>query len=205
MYAETLNQTNKAEARRAKWSHPGYAPHCFEQPCVHRSIREGVKASLRYRNAIQHIQQWGFLSILPIYEREKGVDFCRSAIKSEIGTHRQGISCSNGTRITSKQSELVWHHVVGIRRLKWTGNKFERLASWGLSTMAKNLVIKKCSSPYGGLKDTFISPRGGLMQVLISPWRGPIRGCFCVSLSPCCGHLLVIPLYMLNSEWSWGE
>lgn len=61
--------------------------------------------------------------------------------------------------------------------------------------MAKNKLVKKLSSPCGGLINLTISPYYGLIAMVISPCGGLIMGHFDTFLSPYYGHLLDIPLY----------
>lgn len=205
MYGETFCKRDKAKAGRCKWSDFSNSPCCIELPSLSQPFRQSDKTSLRYCYAIQHSQQRDLLSIVSTHEREKGMDVCGSASQSKSRADYERIPGSNSSRIVAQQSKLVRHYMVGSGQYQRLGDSIARLAKRCIYALAKSVTRKKLSSPCGGLIEPPISPCGGQLNHAISPWRGLIRGCLDTFLSPYCGHLLVIPLYMLNSEWSWDE
>lgn len=200
MYGQDTLKGNKTQARWRRRSGINHASRCLKQCCLPLFIKQSNKTSVRPHNAIQHLQQRCFIGLMALHERKAGVDFCRSVSESKGGVNREVASGANRTGIVAKQSKLVWLNLVGSRQSKGIGNYFEQLASWCLCKVAENRLIKKLSSPCGGLIDPSISPYCGQIAMGISPYCGLIKACFATLLSPPHGHLLDIPLYTAVGE-----
>jgi hypothetical protein len=196
MYGQALTQADQTEAGWSWWRGINSASCCFKQQCLYQLITPSNKASLRRCYAIQHIQQRSFVGLMATHEGKTGLDFCRSISQSKGRTNRKVSAYANSSRLTSKQSKLVWFNLVITRQYYWLRNICKSVASWSLSKME----IKKRSSPCGGHIDPSISPCYGQMTMAISPCGGSIRGVFSTFLYPCGGHLLDIPLYRSVGE-----
>lgn len=200
MYGENHTQGNKAQARWWRRSGVNSASRRFKQSSLPNSIRTSNKVAVRHRYAIQHLQQRCSIGILATHERKAGLDFCRSISQSQSRINRKVASVANSTGATPKQSKLVWLNLVSSRQYQRARNYSQQLAAWFLCKMAESRLIKKLSSPCGGLIDPSISPYYGQIALLIYPCGGLIKRCFDTFLSPYCGHLLVIPLYTRVGE-----
>ena len=195
MYGTNFTQGNKTEARWRRRSGTNHASRRFKQYCLPISIKSSNKIALRPRHAIQHLQQRFFIGIMAVHERKAGLDFCRSISQSQSRVNKKVASGANSTGTTAKQSKLVWLNLVSARQHQRIRNNCKQLASWILCKMAESRFAKKLSSPCGGLINPSISPYYGQIAMAIYPCYGLINGCFDAFLSPCCGHLLDIPLY----------
>jgi hypothetical protein len=204
MYGENLTQGNKAQARWRRWSCADSAARRLKQRCLPNAIRKSNKAAIRHCNAIQHLQQRGIVSFMAVHERKAWLDIFRFTSKSESGITGARIDSANRTRATTKQSKLVWSHMVSARQNQRLRNKCYSLASWNLCEMAADNTTTKTQStskhknlscPYIGHIDPLIYPYIGQMTIAIYPYIGLIRGVFQGFPYPYIGHLLDIPLY----------
>ena len=204
MYGQNLTEGNKTQARWRRWSCANRASRRFKQLSLPNAIRTSNKAAVRHRYAIQHLQQRGIVGLMAIYERETWLDIFRFTSKSKEGVVGARINSANCARAITKQSKLVWHHMVSTRRDSRLRYKRSSLASWNLCKVATNkiatktqssIINKKLSSPYIGYIDPFIYPYTGQMTTAIYPYIRLIRVVFHSFPYPYIGHLLDIPLY----------
>ena len=195
MYGKNFTQGNKTDARWRRRSDTNHASRRFKQYRLPFPIKSSNKAALRPSHAIQHLQQRFFIGIMAVHERKAGLDFCRSISQSKSRVSTKVASGANRSRIVAKQSKLVWPHLAITRPYQRIRNNCKQLASWILCKMAESRFAKKLSSPCGGLINPSISPYYGQIAMAIYPCCGLIKACFDAFLSPCCGHLLDIPLY----------
>ena len=204
MYGENLTQGNKAQTRWRWRSGINRASRCFKQLRLPNAIRESNKASVRHRYAIQHLQQRCFISLLALHERKARVDIFRLTSKSKDGVIGARIDSANSTRSITKQSKLVWDHMVSTRQDSGLRDKRSTLASGDLCKVATHnitakkkspILYKNLSCPYIGYIDPLIYPYIGQMAIAIYPYIGLIKGVFDAFPYPYIGHLLDIPLH----------
>ncbi|OIQ92419.1 hypothetical protein GALL_256400 [mine drainage metagenome] len=204
MYGKNLTQGNKTKAGWRRWSRANSASRRFKQRSLPHTIRSSNKTPIRHRYAIQHVQQRSITSLMATHERKAWVVIFRLTSKSKGGVIGARIDCANSPRASTKQSKLVWPHMVSVRQNKRLRGECYSLASWDLCKMETcNTTTKtqsprkhkKLSSPYIGQIDHFIYPYLGQMTMAIYPYIGLIGGVFHGFPYPYIGHLLDIPLY----------
>ena len=204
MYAQNLTQGNQIQARWGRWSCINRTSRRFKQRSLPHTIRTSNKAAVRHCNAIQHVQQRGIVVLMATHEPKAWLDFFRFTSESKDGVVRARTDSSNSTGTTTKQSKLVWAHMVSTRQDSGLRNKRSALASWDLCKVATHFsepqtqspnLYKNLSCPYTGYIDPLIYPYIGQMAIAIYPYIGLIRGVLDAFPYPYIGHLLDIPLY----------
>jgi hypothetical protein len=126
---------HQAEARWSQRRCHGRTALPFEQPCLYDPLGQGCKTAVGHCHAVQHPQQRRLVGILAPHEREAGLDFSRRFGQGQGGTARPRPDCADRSGASTKQSKLVWPHLVGARHHRRVGNICSGLAEGSLCTL----------------------------------------------------------------------
>lgn len=132
---------HQAEARWSQRRCHGRAALRFEQSCLYDPFGQGCEAAVGHCHAVQHPQQWRVVGLLALHEREARVDFIRCVGQGKGGTARPRPNCEDCSGPPTKQSKLVWPHLVGTRHHRRVGNICPGLAEGSLCTLETQIRL----------------------------------------------------------------